>query len=251
MADNKDFILKPGMGIDLVFDLDSLSPSAKPSIVFDFDEKKRQVVVAQPTHRINPDTQGRQMHISSLVRRELSPKVRLGFPCRVLEALNGYQLANHGKADALLIEYRPPLVEINIRAAYRFHPNPTHDVMGKLQYHNEIYYSGNHFKIHNISINGVGLLIPKKIKKNRNPLLDIPVQSLAKIGIILKNTLENNAIFTIDSDIRVVRTHSEYNAMSGFAGCTLLHLSQEYEEILNKFIHNAQLHEIRKLNRLE
>ncbi|MBU1172164.1 MAG: hypothetical protein KKD44_21625 [Proteobacteria bacterium] len=251
MAIKKEFNLKPGLGVDLVFDLDSLSPSTRSSIIFDSDETKRQVVVAQPTQRINPETINRTMHISSLIHSELSSKIRMGYACRVIEALNGYKLANQGRADALLIEYIPPPLEINIRAAYRFHPNTSHEVMGKLIYNNEIYYSGREFKFHNISINGVGLLIPKKILKKRNPLLDIHLHSLGKIGIILKNNEENELITTIDSDLRVVRTNLEFNPMSGFAGCRLTNLQADYEEMLNKFIHNAQLHEIRKLNRLK
>ncbi|GAB6094167.1 hypothetical protein JCM14469_04190 [Desulfatiferula olefinivorans] len=249
MVDTKDLILKPGLGIDLVFDLDSLSPSSKPSIVFDCNDRTRRVIVAQPTHRINPATVSRQMHISSLVRKELSSKVRLGYLCRVLEAINGYSLANQGKADALLIEYIPPLMEINIRAAYRFHPNASHEVLAKLVYHDQIYYSGRHFKLHNISINGVGLLIPKKILKDRNPLLDIQNSSSGKIGIILKYAEDGGAISTFDCDFTVVRTHTDYNALSAFAGCSLVNLSPDAEEMLNKFIHQAQLHEIRKLNR--
>lgn len=251
MTDKSDLILKPGMGVDLVFDLDSLSPSSRPSIVFDCDNKKRWVVVAQPTHRLGLDSKDRQMHISSLIRGELSSKVRLGYSCKILKILNGFKLANRGKADALLFEYFPPIIEINIRAAYRFHPNPTHDVMGKLIYNDEMFYSGRHFKFHNISLTGVGLLIPKKILKKLNPLIEIHSQSRGKIGIILKQTEESDSIETIDCEFEVIRTNYSFNERSGYAGCTLINLRPEHENILNKFIHNAQLHEIRKFNRLK
>ena len=249
MTEKNDFILKPGIGVDLVFDLDSLSPSSRPSIVFDCDEKRRLVVVAQPSMRLNADKK-RQMHISSLIRGELSSKVRLGYACRILKTIDNFKLANQGQADAILIEYSTPLVEINIRAAYRFHPNANYDVLGKLVYNDTIYYSGRHFKFHNISINGVGLLIPKKILKVRNTLIDIHPHSQGKIGIILKDSIEGDAINTIDCEFTVVRSNSDYNEKSAFAGCTLKKLKPEHEELLNKFIHKAQLHEIRKLNRL-
>jgi hypothetical protein len=249
MAENNNLILKPGMGVDLVFNLNSLSPRSRPSIIFDFNTQKKQIIVAQPTQRISLDTTYDELHISSLIRGELSSKVRMGYTCRILDILNGYQLANHGKADALLIEYSEPLKEINIRAAYRFHPNDSFDVMGKLSYNREIYYSGQHFKIQNISINGLGLLIPKKVLKTRNPLLDIQTHSMAKIGIILKYGLTDEMIETLDCDLQVVRSNSDYNDRCGFAGCAMINLSTDYEEALNKFIHNAQLHEIRKINR--
>lgn len=251
MTDKNDLILKPGMGIDLVFDLDSLSPSSRPSIVFDSDNTKKWVVVAQPTHKLGADCKERQLHISSLIRGELSSKVRLGYRCKLLKILNGFKLANKGVADAILLEYIPPIIEINIRAAYRFHPNPSHDVMGKLIYNDEMYYSGRHFKFHNISLTGAGLLIPKKILKNRNPLVDIINDSKGKIGIVLKQSEDNDSIATIDCEFKVVRTNYEFNEKSVYAGCTLTNLKAEYEDTLNRFIHNAQLHEIRKLNRLK
>lgn len=251
MTENNDFILKPGIGVDLVFDLDSLSPTSRPSIVFDCDEKRRLVVVAQPSMHLSADkNKKRQMHISSLIRGELSSKIRLGYACRILKTIDNFKLANQGQADAVLIEYSPPLVEINIRAAYRFHPNANHDVLGKLVYNDIMYYSGRHFKFHNISINGVGLLIPKKILKVRNTLVDIHPHSQGKIGMILKDSNEKDTITTIDCEFLVVRTNTDYTDKSAFAGCTLTKLRQEHEELLNRFIHKAQLHEIRKLNRL-
>lgn len=249
MAKDTHLILKPGMGVDLIFELNSISPRSKPSIIFDVMPKKKQIVIAQPTQRINPEMPIREMHISSLIRGEFSSKTRMGYKCRVVDAINGYQLANRSMADAIVIEYSEPALEINIRAAYRFHPNEQFDVMGKLSYNNEFYYSGRHFRFQNISINGVGLLIPKKFRQERNPLIDMQVDSVAKIGIILKYSLEEETIETLDCDLDVVRTNTNYNEKSGFAGCALKNLAVEHEEILNRFIHKAQVHEIRRQNR--
>lgn len=246
-----DFLFKPGMGVDLVFNLDSMSPISKSSIVFDCDESRRQVVVAQPAQRIHKDYQFNQMHISSLVKKELSSKVRLGYSCRILECINEYSLSNRGKSEALVIEYSPPSMEINIRAAFRFHPTSNFDVYGKLVINDEMYYSGRHFKFHDISITGIGILIPKKILKERNPLLDLKTNSHAKIGILLKTGGREDSASTIECDIKIVRTNMEFNLLSGFAGCSMLGLAHEHEETLNRFIHNAQLHEIRKVNRFK
>lgn len=246
-----DLFLKPGMGVDLVFNLDSMSPISKSSIVFDCDESRRQVVVAQPAQRIHKDYQFNQMHISSLVKKELSAKVRLGYSCRILDCINEYSLSNRGKSEALVIEYSPPAMEINIRAAFRFHPTSNFDVYGKLVINDDMYYSGRHFKFHDISITGIGILIPKKILKERNPLLDLKTNSHAKIGILLKTGGKEDSAATIECDIKVVRTNMEFNLLSGFAGCSMLGLAHEHEETLNRFIHNAQLHEIRKVNRFK
>ncbi len=249
MSKKNDFILKPGTGVDLVLNINSLSPSSRPSILFDVDETKRQVIVAQPAQRIDLITPIKEMYISSLIHKEPLSKARVGYACRLLDIIDRYQPANKDKADAVLLEYSLPLMEINIRSAYRFHPNSSYDVIGKLVYKNEMYYSGQHFMIHNISINGVGLIIPKKISEKRNPLIDITQSSHEKIGIILTNKAENS-IETIDSDITVVRTDMEYNEASVFVGCLMTSLPSNCESVLNKFIHNALLHIIQKFNRL-
>jgi len=246
-----DFFLKPGMGVDLVFNLDSLSPTSKSSIVFDCDESRRQIIVAQPVHRIHKDNQFNQMHISSLVKKELSTKIRLGYSCKIIDIIREYSLSNHGKSEAIVLEYFPPAMEINIRAAFRFRPNSNFDVYGKLVINDEMYYSGRHFKFHDISITGIGILIPKKILKERNPLLDLKTNSHAKIGILLKTGGREESASTIECDINVVRTNMEYNLVSGFAGCSMINLTHDSEETLNRFIHNAQLHEIRKVNRFK
>jgi c-di-GMP-binding flagellar brake protein YcgR len=80
--------------------------------------------------------------------------------------------------------------------------------------------------------------------------MDIQNNGSGKIGIILKNVEDGGTISTFDCDITVVRTHTDYNPLSAFAGCSLVNMSPDAEEMLNKFIHQAQLHEIRKLNRL-
>jgi hypothetical protein len=252
MTNMTEFPLKPGLGVDLVFNLDSESPSSKTSIIYDCNESLNQVIVAQPTQRVHLESRYPQMHISSLISKELTTKVRVGYPCRIIEALSEYRLSNQSKVDALLLEYSPTLVDINIRAAFRFHPNSNYDVVGKLSIGNDMYYSGKHFKFQDISLNGIGILIPKKIVNTRNPMLDLSNDTFGRIGILLKIAEERDSIVTtIESDVKVVRIAMNYNSMSGFAGCTLLNLSTNQEESLSRFIHNAQLYEIRMINRFK
>lgn len=248
MAKESLNILKPGIGIDLIFNLSSLSPIVKPSIVF--EGENRRIIVAQPQNKISRDYNYETMHVSSLISDDLSGKNRKGYTCKIIDHLNDYNLANKNKTQALLIEYEEPLIDMNIRAAFRFEPNVTHNVIGKMVYKGNEFYSGIHFKVFNISISGIGLLIPKKIKKSINPLLDIAKNSYAKMGLLLRSTEEAEEITTIECEMLVVRKNTEYNKISGFAGFSFQNLLQQSEEELNKFIHNAQLHEIRKNNRL-
>lgn len=243
------FLLKPGMGVDLVFNLDSLSPLSKSSIVFDCDESKKQVIVAQPALKIQKDNPYKQMHISSLVRKDLNSKIRLGYPCHLFDIIKDYRLSNNEKAEAVVLEYSLPAQEINIRSAFRFQPNTNFEVFGKLAIRDEMFYSGRHFKFYDISISGIGILIPKKIQKDRNPLLDLKPDTLGKIGILLKNGDNADSVWTIECRFKVVRINTDYNPLSGFAGLVMINLSQDHEETLNRFIHQAQLYQIRKNNR--
>lgn len=248
MTKQNSSVLKPGIGVDLIFNLSSISPLVKPSIIFELNNNK--VVVAQPQRKISTEHKFATMHISSLIPNELSIKTRQGYLCRIVKLIDDYKLANDNSTQALLLEYQEPLLEMNIRAAFRFQPNSTHSVIGKIVYKGKEFYSGVHFKVFDISISGIGFLIPKKIKKSINPLSDIAKNSSAKIGLLLRSTEDKEEIITIESEINVVRTNSEYNEISGFAGVSFQNLLQQSEESLNKFIHNAQLFEIRKSNRL-
>ncbi len=89
----------------------------------------------------------------------------------------------------------------------------------------------------------------KKIQKDRNPLLDLKPDTLGKIGILLKNGDNADSVWTIECRFKVVRINTDYNPLSGFAGLVMINLSQDHEETLNRFIHQAQLYQIRKNNR--
>jgi hypothetical protein len=248
MTNSSEFVLKPGLGIDLVFDLDSESPSSRSSIIFEHSPSYKQVIVAQPRNRIIPESGYKQMHISSLVYRDISAKVRLGYSCRITEVIKDYKLSNQSLAEALIITYDPEVIEMNIRSAFRFQPTPSFDVVGKMVINHQIFYSDRQFKFHDISNNGTGLLIPKIYNKERNPILDIKSGSRGAIGMILKLPDGKAAAPPIECDIKIIRMNLNHNAMSAFAGCSLLGLKLSQEESLNRFIHKAQLHEIRKHN---
>lgn len=248
MAKELSNILKPGMGVDLIFNLSSMSPIVKPSIIFDRNDQE--IVVAQPKNRISSDYNYQTMHISSLIPDTVSGKNRKGYSCKILKLIDAYRLANNNTTRAILVKYEEPFIDMNIRAAFRFEPTATHSVMGKIIFKGEEFYSGTHFKVFNISVSGLGLLIPRKINKLRNPLLEIPKGSDLKIGLLLRSTEAEEEITTLESKIHTVRQNTNYNKINGFAGFSFHNLSQQNEEALNKFIHNAQLFEIRQSNRL-
>lgn len=248
MADPNIKYFSPGTGIDLVFNLDSQSPVSRSSIIFDCDYKKKIMVVAQSTPPILKSSQYKQLHVSTLVKKELAEVVRYGFSCSIEKIIGNYKLANRKTAPAIFLKYYTPSIEVNIRSAYRLHPSQSFDVMGKIIYNNEEFFSGRHFKIHNISITGAGLLIPKFIAGKVNPLNEIEPGKEAIIGLILKIADNEDDLTTVTSRVRFMRANSNYNKKFGFSGVKFERLRIADEEELSKFIHEAQLHEIRHLN---
>jgi hypothetical protein len=194
------------------------------------------------------------MHITTLVNDENSNVQRIGYACDIIEGINKYELANNNSTPALKISYIPEKLELNIRNAYRFYPTQKYDVMGKILYNGVEFYSGTHFRIYNISISGIGISIPPKtmgkIKNEINPLRSIKSGDTAKIGLLLKRGKSKESIIAIDGVIRIVRATGGDSKSSGFAGVTFVKLNSQHEDVLNRFIHDAQMYEIRSINKL-
>lgn len=248
MAKNIPGILKPGMGIDLVFNIDSMTPVIRTSIIF--ENMERRIIVAQPRNRIHPDDKYSTLHISSLTSDTTQEKIRKGYLCSIKKFIDTFKLANGTLIPALELEYSDPLIEMNIRSAYRFTPGPAYSVMGKLVFRDMEYYSGTHFKIFDISLTGMGVLIPKRIKKTANPLLNISKKAKIKTGLLLKGTEEKEVIYTIETDLKIIRVNPNYSEKNIYVGLKFENLRPEDENSLNSFIHNGQLHEIRSQNRI-
>ncbi|WP_300670456.1 hypothetical protein [Desulfoluna sp.] len=244
-----DSVLKPGTGIDLVIKLHSLNPVSYASVIFDSDRKIRQLIVAAPGPACHLNVKNPEpLHVSTLVRMESGEKNRVGFSCQAIKKIPEYRLANGTMTPALVLSYQPGSEEVNVRTAFRYTPTACHEVLGKLIIAGHEFFSGNQFRICDISLTGTGIVIPRLLGKGKNPLSALESGRIARLGIVLRDHgPKKDHIDTLDTAITVVRVNRKFNELSLFAGCRFKQLKSRDEEVLSHFIHKAQLHEIRSL----
>lgn len=250
LTDQVNKIFSPGIGVDIVFNPDSLSPIVKSSIIYDCDHKSKTMIISQTTPPVLPNFGYEAMGITTLTTNEFSQKIRVGMNCNILKFIDNYSLTNSSAAKAILLEYRLPVIETNLRSAYRLELASTFQAACKLIYKGQTYLSGQYFKVHNISATGIGLLIPKKAKKKRNFFIDIKPGTECKIGLALRNIHSNTESVTISVTAKVIWKNTNFNPLSGFAGLKFIKISKEDEAALSKFIHEAQVYIIREMSRL-
>ncbi len=241
-----ELIYRPGTKIEVVFEMDSDTPIVLPSLLYECDHQAMQMTIAQTRPEILPSLQSKNMTVTTLVNDELHRKCRAGVDCRILEFSKTYRLSNNKTASAIRIGYTPDSLQIiNIRSAYRFRPNTVFRVDSTIRNDASTFLSERDFKIDNISFTGIGLLIPRQVGGVVNPMMDVVVGQTLTIELRLIDTRENPRDTIMTCDVVVVRKESEFNRKSGFAGVRLTGLSHQDVEKLSRFIHHAQLHEIR------
>ncbi len=243
-------IFRPGKSIEVVFDIDSFSPIVRSSIIFECNYPASQMIISQTQPKILPSFAQKQVDITALVEEELGRKFRSGITCRLSKFFKEYHLARDNVTSAILIKYTSELRQVNIRSAFRLEPNEKYKVEARLLFNGDQFYSGRDLKIRNISFSGIGLLIPRRLEQKKNKLLEITMDSNVNVELNLIEKSEEARKIVISSHIDIVRVHPRFNLKSGFLGAKFKGLSSKEEEILSKFIHDAQLYIIRKSNRL-
>ena len=249
MTQTIEEIFAPSTGVEIVFNLNSLNPVASSSIIYDTDHIKKSIVIAQPLRNIAPSTSFDEMHLTTLLKVDFDKK-RFGIKCKPIIFHNDYHLFDNSKVGAITVEYYPRLIETNIRSAYRMPISGNFTIKAKLIFNNSSYYSTKDFFIRDISINGIGIIIPIKLNKTPNPLIALKRNSQAVIGMLLMTPNSKNPFATIPIKIEIVRINTNYSENHIFAGIKFIWLTQDKESQLNKFIHTAQLDELRRLSRI-
>lgn len=244
-----DTVLKPGTGIDLVINLHSLAPVSSSSVIFDADQNRHTMLIALPErHADLKKDQKVTLHVSTLIRDETGEMHRVGFPCKIVKFIDTYPLANGTTTSAAVVSYKPTPEPVNVRNAFRYSPTSTHEVMGKMVIVGHDFFSGKDFRISDISITGVGLVIPREINRVKNPLTALEAGRVARLGLVLRDhTKEPVTMESIDTAIQIMRINRRHNEVAMFAGCRFNRIPSQAEDILSRFIHNAQLHEIRSV----
>jgi len=241
-------IFLPSMGVDLVFDMDSLTPVSRSSIIYDTDYNNNTITVAQPIVQVTGDTKFDTLHLTTIIHTR-QQRVRIGIPCKPIRFIDQFQLANRSVTKALVLEYYPPAIETNIRSAFRLPLSQRHSIKAKLIYNKKEYFTARDFKIKDISFAGMGLVLPKKIGGLTNPLIAMPSGTKMPLGMILVDKDQKEPIGKFPVKTRVVRANPNYSETHALMGLKILAIAQEHESLLNKFIHNAQISELKRLSK--
>ena len=248
-----DNTFTPGNGVELVFNLNSLSPLSRPSMIFDSSPRKKELIISQTTPKLLKTFTYDTLHLTALKNNDQNERIRLGIECKIKGFINNYELNKETKEEALLLEYKEKLQEVNIRSAFRIRPNNRYSIIAKVGCKNQEYYSGKHFKIFDISLTGLGLLIPNTPDRKTNPLIALEPGDTGIIGVILKEPGNEESVPEIKklfNKIKIVRINKKFNPRYVLIGCQFKSWERNDEETLGSFIHKLQLHEIRHLQQL-
>ena len=94
----------------------------------------------------------------------------------------------------------------------------------------------------------MGFIIPKKIKKKVNPLTKLKVHHQAKININLLMDKVDKPVSEIAADFEIKRININFNELNFLMGIQFIKLPTEKEDELNRFIHRAQVDELKRLS---
>ncbi len=240
-------IYRPGTKIEVVFDMDAEYPIVRSAHIHECDLPGARMIISQTNPEILPSLQAKKMNISTLVNLGENRKIRAGLDCRVLDFMKDYRLSNQKPVSAVRVAFVPESLQVvNVRSAYRFKPNEIFRVDIEIHLAGTVYASEQYCNIDNISFNGIGLVLPRMVNGNPNPLLELSIGQEVAIDLRLSNARAEDLEADMSCDVIVVRKEPDFTRRSGYAGMRLTGLSQWDVEKLNKFIHHAQLHEIQK-----
>ncbi len=242
-------IFMPSTGVDLVFNLNSPAPGSRSSIIFDADYKAHTITIAQPLVPVLSTTRFDTLHVTTIVWDRQQRK-RMGTACRPDRFIDRYSLAGNGVSQALVLQCEPQVFEINIRSAFRLPLSSRHLIRAKLVFQQTQYYTAADFKIRDISFAGIGLMIPKKVKTGTNPLASLKRNDILPMGMILLDTDKKDPVGAFPVKTMVRRIHTDYSETHILAGLKIIQISRDHEIVLNKFIHEAQIAEIKRLSTL-
>lgn len=248
MGFNPDKIFLPSVGVDIVFNMNSLEPYSRSTIIYDVDFSKKAIIIAQPHIPISKNTSFKELHLTTIIQ-DKTRKLRVGIACKHFKLIKRYTLSNKETVPAVLLKYELPANETNIRSAFRLPLSAKYIVKGKILYNILEYYTPRDFSIRDISLAGLGLVIPKKRNKTVNALTELKLKDEINLGIILVNISQDKPIDTLPIKARVIRSTPDYSDTHALMGLKILNLGKGSEAILYRFIHDAQIDELNRLSK--
>ncbi|MFH1154991.1 MAG: PilZ domain-containing protein [Pseudomonadota bacterium] len=244
-------IFVPSQGIELVFQLNSLNPNSRASIIYDADYSAQTLTIAQPIVPVNRSTDVSDMYVTTLAILA-DKKQRFGMKCLPEQMIPDYILAGMEPVQALVLRYYPPALETNIRSAYRIPLSRHHSIQTELSWENSLFLSDSDFVIHDISITGMGIVFPHARQGTLHPLTRIPLHHPVPARMTLIRTNDRTqAPISFQTEIFVVRRQNDSASTGGhFMGMQFVSLSRSIEDDLGTFIHQAQMIELQRLSGL-
>ncbi len=239
-------IFPPSTGIDLVLGLNSLSPISMSSIIYDSDFAAQKFIIAKPLAKIKKKF--KEMHITTIIRKEHNIKQRVGLKCIPIGASSKYKLSNGKQISVILLRYTLPVIETNIRSGYRLPLSRKFNAEAKIIDGKTEFYSSKDFTIRDISICGMGILIPKKLNNRINTLTKLNTHHQAKMEIRLLKKGDNKPVSEMTADIEIKRINTNFNELNYLIGMEFIKLTSAKEDELNRFIHMAQMDELKRLS---
>ena len=247
IEDKIENIFAEGKRIEAVFNIESTAPIVYPTEIFKCNYESSVMLLYQTRPKILPSFQYESMDIAVLLTLELNRKLRVGLPCKISKFVNNYQVSERIKEDFFLVEYSPPMRKINLRSTFRLRTSYRYVVGGNFNIKDSLYVSEKDFMVQDISVTGIGMLVPKTIGKKNNPLLNLEMGKEFKIQLRLKDVKSSDSEFKVSTRVKITRKMMSYNAKSGFIGAIFIELEALEQERLFQFIHDAQIYEIRSI----
>jgi len=248
MTFDMENIFVPSAGVNIVFNMNSLAPYSRSSIIYDIDLKSKEIIIAQPLTPFSKNTRFKELHITTIIH-DGNRKLRVGVECVQFRIIDKYKLANKTDVPAVVLKYELPVTETNIRSAYRLPLSTKYDIKGKIFYNKIVYSAPHDFSIRDISLAGLGIKIPKKIGLSTNPLSSIKKDEKIEIELVLIKIHQDKPVTKFIINTKIVRSKPDYSSTHSLMGVRILNLETISENILSKFIHDAQVDELKRLSR--
>lgn len=234
--------------MELVFNINSLAPYSRSSIIYDANFKDETITIAQPLTVFSKKTVFRELHLTTIIQGK-NRKARFGVKCNGFNLIDQYLLANKTRVQAVILKYTLPILETNIRSAFRLPLNAKYIIKTKILYNNFEYNSPNDFSVRDISLNGIGIVIPKTNIRTANPFFELSINEEITLQITLVHTDREKPLGIIPIRAQITRISPKYSDSHILMGLKIINLSNQNEAILNKFIHDAQIEELKRLSR--
>jgi hypothetical protein len=248
MAFQMEKIFAPATGVDIVFNMNDMAPYSRSSIIYDADYGNREIIIAQPLTPFSKNTKYTELHLTAIVEDDVR-RLRAGVACTHFRLVRSFPLANGSTVPAVRIKYELPIIEINIRSAFRLPLSTKFVIKGKILLNQHEYHTSRDFSIRDISLSGMGLLVPdKRGGHDNNPLAELSMGQELLIGVILINLDQDLPAGTLPIKAKVKRIDRDHYPAHTLVGLEIAALPPEKEDILNQFIHNAQIVELRRLS---